>query len=93
MRRGVFAGGPFRGGMGDELAQSAPADTAAAIAAADATVDLTKLDERTKVILARLDEDAKNRRLALYVGAVSALFAAVKLGIIAFPALKSKIGR
>ena len=80
VRNGSLGGGPFRGGLGED----APAAPAA---------DLAKLDERTRLILQRLDEDAKNRRFALAIGAASALFAAVKLGILAFPHLKARVTR
>lgn len=85
VRNGVFAQGPFVGGMG-EAAPSSPAEVAA-------TVDLTEVNERTKKILAKLEEDAKNRRTALWIAGASALFAAVKLGFIAFPAIRSRVGR
>lgn len=52
-----------------------------------------KLDERTTMILRRLDEDARNRRFALMIAGASALFAALKLGIIALPHLRSRVGR
>lgn len=55
--------------------------------------DMAQLDKRTKLILDRLEEDAKNRRFALMIAGASALFAAVKLGIIAFPALRARVGR
>jgi len=84
VRHGVFSRGPFVGGLGEDVpaAPSAPS-----------SVDLAKLDERTTLILKRLEEDAKNRRIALMIAGVSALFAAVKLGVIAFPHIRSRVGR
>jgi hypothetical protein len=83
---GTLAGRPFAGALGEDttLTPTAP------VQAPDV---LTVLDDRTKEILRRLDEDAKNRRFALIIAGASALFAALKLGIIAFPALRSRVGR
>lgn len=80
---GSLGGRPFAGALGEDVTiQSAPFIEKLAI-----------LDDRTKLMLQRLEEDAKARRLALVIGAVSALFAAAKLGIIAFPALRARAGR
>ncbi len=51
---------------------------------------LESLNKRTDEILKRLDEDEKHKRIALIIGAASALFAAVKLGFVAFPILRSR---
>ena len=85
VRNGVFAQAPFAGSLG-EAAPASPAEVAA-------TVDLTEVNERTKQILAKIEEDARNRRVALMIAGASAIFAAVKLGLIAFPAIRSRIGR
>lgn len=50
-----------------------------------------ELSKQQAKIQAQLDEDAKNRRIALVIAGASALFAAVKLGIIAFPHLRSRV--
>ena len=50
---------------------------------------IAHLSDQQKAIQSRLDEDAKNRKIALAIGAASALFAAVKLGIIAFHTSKA----
>lgn len=52
--------------------------------------DFAALSKRTEEILRKIDEDAKNRKIALIIGGASALFAAVKLGLIAFPILRAK---
>ena len=52
---------------------------------------LESLNKRTDEIMKRLDEDARARKYALMIGAASALFAAVKLGFIAFPAIRSRV--
>jgi hypothetical protein len=52
---------------------------------------IVKLSDQQAGIQKRLDDDARNRRIALYIGAASALFAALKLGIIAFPHIKSRV--
>lgn len=82
VRNGVFASQPFAGGLGEE--------TPASAAEVKATADLAVLDERTKEIIRRLEEDAKNRKYALIIGAASALFAAVKLGLVAFQPLRAR---
>ena len=52
---------------------------------------LEALNKRTQEIMKRLDDDAKARKYALMIGAASALFAAVKLGLIAFPAIRARV--
>jgi hypothetical protein len=44
-------------------------------------------------IKAQLDAQDRARKIALYVGVGSAIFAAVRLGLIAFPAIKAKMTR
>lgn len=87
VRYGVFRRGPFRGGLGDAAASPA---TAAAPPATDSEI-LTAIDLRTKAIFKQLEEDAKSRKFALMIAGASALFAAVKLGIIAFPAIRARV--
>jgi len=82
----TLSGGIFQGGLGD----TAPVAPAPVPPAVDATI-LTTLDKRTTAILKSLDEQNKARRLALMIAAASALFAAVKLGLIAVPHIRSKI--
>lgn len=59
----------------------------------DFTAMFTQIVKQQEKIQAQLDEDAKNRRIALVIAGASALFAAVKLGIIAFPHLRSRVSR
>jgi hypothetical protein len=63
-------------------------DTQTVVDPTIAAADLATLKVRTDAILARLDEDARTRKVALVIAGVSALFAAVKLGFIAIPALR-----
>lgn len=86
-RQGVFRGGMFRGGIGDD---AATAPQAAVPIAVDSTI-LSAVDVRTQAIQKQLDDQDRQRKLALIIAGVSALFAAVKLGIIAFPHIKEKI--
>jgi len=81
--RGTY-NGIFRGGIGDDAATPAPASVPAA-------VDSTVL-ERLDVIQKAIEEQNRARKYALMIAGASALFAAVKLGIIAFPHIKSRIG-
>jgi hypothetical protein len=87
VRYGVFDRGPFRGGLGD-----ADGDAAAVLAppATDSEI-LVAVDLRTKAIYKQLEADARDRKFALMIAGASALFAAVKLGIIAFPALRARV--
>jgi len=82
----TLSGGIFQGGLGD----TAPVAPAPVPQAVDATI-LTALDKRTTAILKSLDEQNKARRITLVIAAASALFAAVKLGLIAVPHIRSKI--
>jgi hypothetical protein len=52
---------------------------------------LAAIDQRTKVMSKQLEDDARARKFALMIAGASALFAAVKLGIIAFPALRARV--
>jgi hypothetical protein len=45
---------------------------------------IVKLDE----IITRQKADASNRKIALYIAAASAVFAAAKLGVIAIPHIR-----
>jgi hypothetical protein len=84
MSRLRYRGEIFRGGIGDDAATPAPAPVPAA-------VDSTVL-ERLEVIRKAIEEQNRARKYALMIAGASALFAAVKLGIIAFPHIKSRIG-
>jgi len=91
VRNGVFNRGPFRGGLGED---AAPASIPASI------VDELKqhfsvgkqIDARTTLILAKIEEQDRARKWALVIGGVSALFAAVKLGLVTFGHIKSRAG-
>ena len=90
-RRHTLSGRLFAGSLGEDTTLTAPAP-----AIPDFTslmTSITKLSSQQADITRRLEEDARNRRIALYIGAASALFAAVKLGIIAFPHLKARVTR
>lgn len=52
-----------------------------------------QLVEQQQELQRRLDEDMRDRRIALAIAAASALFAAIKLGIIAFPRLRARVTR
>lgn len=52
---------------------------------------LSKVDAQTQKITALIEDQNKNRRISLMIAGVSALFAAVKLGIIAFPHIKARV--
>lgn len=54
------------------------------------TDPLAEIRTNTIKLLALQEEEARSRRLALYVAAASALFAAAKLGIIAIPHIRSR---
>jgi hypothetical protein len=74
----VFSRGLFSGVLGDEATLPSPE-----------SAELAKLREQTEMILKKLEDDARKRQFALAIAAASALFAAVKLGIIAFhPAVR-----
>lgn len=51
---------------------------------------LTEIRANTQEILARQKKEADDRRIALIIGGVSALFAAAKLGILAIPLIRAK---
>jgi hypothetical protein len=70
----------FSGGLGDAAAD------AAAMSSSLVAVQ-TELD----VIKAQLDAQDKQRRLAFYIGLGSAIFAGLRLGIIAFPKIKERL--
>lgn len=86
--RGAIRGGLFRGGIGDDAA-TPPAESVPE--AVDSPI-LGVLDQRTATILKRIDDQDRARKWALMIAGASALFAAVKLGIVAFPAIRSRIG-
>lgn len=46
---------------------------------------LQRIDDRTMRIVDMIDKQDKARKWALLIGGASALFAAIKLGLIAFP--------
>jgi hypothetical protein len=91
IRRGVFRGGPFRGALGEDTTLTAAAPPVP-VAVVDSPL-IIKIDQQTQAIVRRLDDDVRARKYALMIGAASAVFAAVKLGIIAFPAIRSRVGR
>ena len=66
----------FRG-MGDDAPPAPPAE-------GDSDI-IRRIDQRTQKILDQQADEARSRRLAVYVGVAGALFAAVKMGIIAMP--------
>lgn len=82
MRRGLF-----RGGIGDDAATPAQAPVPDAV---DSRI-LTVFEERTSEIIRRLEDQDRARKWALMIAGASALFAAVKMGIVAFPHIRSRI--
>lgn len=86
-RGGVFSGGLFRGGIGDDAATPPPEPVPAAV---DSSV-LDAVNARADQIAKMIDDQDKNRKLALMIAGASALFAAVKLGLIAFPHIKARV--
>jgi hypothetical protein len=80
VRHGVFNRGPFRGGLGEDVTPAAP------------VFDLAELNARTAAIVKKLEEQDKARKWALMIGGASALFAAVKLGLVTFGHIKSRSG-
>jgi hypothetical protein len=84
--RGVFRGGPFRGGLGD-AATSAVVPVPPAV---DSSV-LDVVNARSDQIVKMIENQDRNRKFALMIAGASALFAAVKLGFIAFPHIKAKV--
>lgn len=85
-RRHTLSGRLFAGALGEDTTlTSTPPDLASLMSSID------KLAAQQSAMSKQLEEDARNRRIALYIGAASALFAAVKLGIIAFPHLKARV--
>ena len=84
-RRGRGRGAIFRGGIGD-VAAVAPAPVPMAT---DSTI-LQQLDDRTKSIVSMIEQQNQNRKIALMIAAASAFFAAVKLGVVAFPHIRSR---
>lgn len=93
VRRGVFRGGPFRGALGEDTTLTAAVpQPQVPVAVVDSPL-IIKIDQQTQAIVRRLEDDVRARKYALMIGAASAIFAAVKLGIIAFPAIRSRVGR
>jgi hypothetical protein len=57
--------------------------------AVDSTI-LQAVSDRTSAILKKIEDQEQYRKWTLIIGGASALFAAVKLGIITFGAIKLK---
>ena len=79
----------FRGGIGDDAATPAQAPVPMAT---DSTI-LQQLDDRTKSIVSMIEQQNQNRKIALMIAAASAFFAAVKLGVVAFPHIRSRFSK
>jgi hypothetical protein len=82
VRHGVFHRNSLRGGLGED----APASVAVPV------TELTELRSRTDRIIEKLEEQNRARKWTLMIGGASALFAAVKLGLVTFGAIKSRSG-
>jgi len=82
----TLSGGIFQGGLGD----TAPVPPAQVPPALDSKI-LSTLDKRTSDILRSIEEQNKARKIALMIAAASAVFAAVKLGIIALPHIRARV--
>lgn len=91
-RRHTLSGRLFAGALGEDTTLNV-APTPAIPDFAALMTNLTKLGQQTQDIQKRLDADARSRRIALAIAAASALFAAVKLGFIAFPHIRSRVSR
>jgi hypothetical protein len=81
VRHGVFHRNSLRGGLGEDAPSVAVPVT-----------DLTELRTRTDRIIEKLEEQNRARKWTLMIGGASALFAAVKLGLVTFGAIKSRSG-
>ena len=90
-RKHTLSGRLFAGALGEDTTLSPAASSIPDFASL--MTSISKLSSQQAEINRRLEEDAKNRRIALAIAAASALFAAVKLGIIAFPHLKARVTR
>lgn len=93
VRNGVFGRGPFRGGLGEDQPSAQPValDTGV-VSELQAHFGIGRqIDERTAIILKKLEEQERARKWTLIIGGASALFAAVKLGLVAFPAIRSRV--
>lgn len=49
---------------------------------------IARIDQRTAAIAQQQVDDAQNRKISLIIGGAAALFAAIKLGIIAVPHIR-----
>lgn len=93
VRNGVFSRGPFRGGLGDVTPPAPTVDSPGVVKDLYAHFDLGKqLDARTATILKKLEDQEQARKWTLIIGGASALFAAVKLGIVTFGHIRSRSG-
>lgn len=91
-RQGIahtLSGRLFAGALGEDTTLTSTPPTVPP--AVDYMPVLTKIDTQTQSIAKRIDDQDKNRKIALVIAGASALFAAVKLGIIAFPHLKARV--
>lgn len=84
VRAGVFKRGPFHGGLGDITPTTTTEQPAVNLELG------RKLDERTALIVAKLEEQEQARKWTLLIGGASALFAAIKLGIVTVGHIKSR---
>lgn len=95
-RQGIahtLSGRLFAGALGEDttLTSMPPTVPAPVPPAVDYMPVLTKIDTQTQGIAKRIDDQDKNRKIALVIAGASAMFAAVKLGIIAFPHIKARV--
>jgi hypothetical protein len=82
----TLSGRLFAGALGEDTTLTATPPIAVDYAPA-----LAKIDAQTQNIVKLIDEQNKARKLALIIAGASALFAAVKLGVIAFPHIKARV--
>lgn len=73
--------GPFAGQLGDDTAPLVDPEMLKSIAASQAAIKK------------QLDAQERQRKIALIIGIGSAIFAAARLGIIAFPVVREQIRR
>jgi hypothetical protein len=77
----TLSGGCFNGGLGEDTPP--PSDF----------VTLTSISDQNKQILKKIDAQDRARKMATFFGVAGAVFAAFRLGILAFPTVREQIRR
>lgn len=81
----------FAGALGEDTTLTEAPPTQPVQVQTDYMPILSKVDAQTQKITALIEDQNKSRRISLVIAGVSALFAAVKLGIIAFPHIRGRV--